>query len=80
LGTSLIASGSNSENAIRIIAPAANPNHTGKNHTNCFTNKNAGTAINGCGRLEKILHSPAFRRFIPRGTITALIANHSGML
>jgi len=73
------ASGSSSANDIQIIAPAANHSPIGITEENFSTNKNAGTAIKGCGRLVKILHSPAFHRDTPRGTITELIASPSGI-
>jgi hypothetical protein len=76
---SLIASGSNSLNDIQIIAPAANHNHIGNASGIVETTQNAGIAINGCGRLEKILHNHAFRQETHLGTIVREIASHSGI-
>ena len=50
------ASGSSSPSTIHTIAPAANPNPTGRTDVKVSTNRNAGTARSGCGRLEKMLH------------------------
>jgi len=77
---SWIASGNSSEKDIHNIAPAANPNHIGRNGAKKSTKRNAGIAINGCGREENILRSPAFHRGMPLGTIVAEIAIHSGIL
>ena len=44
------------------------------------TKRNAGTAISGCGRLEKMLQRSRVRGRVPRGTRTRLIASPSGML
>ena len=44
------------------------------------TNRNAGTARSGCGRLEKMLHPAAALTEVPRGTRTRLMASPSGML
>lgn len=79
-GASSNASGNNSEIAIQSMAPAANHSHSGKNGVNCSTKKNAGKAINGCGKLEKILHNAAFHQGNHFDVITVLIANHSGIL
>ena len=40
------------------MAPAAKPRPTGRNGPNVSTKTNAGTAISGCGRLEKTLQPP----------------------
>ena len=74
------ASGSSSAAAIQIIAPAAKPRPTGSSASNCSTNRYAGTAMSGWGRLEKMLHAAAERTRVPRGTSTRLIAKPSGML
>ena len=79
LGVFSIASGRSSLNDIQSIAPAANPNPRGNNGWNADTNKNAGTAINGWGREEKIDHQTAFHGLIPLGTMTDAIASHSGI-
>ncbi len=74
------ASGTSSVSESQTIAPAAKPSPTGRNDRTCSTNRNAGTATSGCGRLEKTLHQAAVRTRAPRGTSTRLIARPSGML
>jgi hypothetical protein len=71
-------SGKSSLIDIQIMAHHANQRLHGKNGVNFVTNKNAGTAISGCGKLEKVLRNAALRRLTQRQTITKLIANHSG--
>ena len=69
-----------SAKTIQIMAPAASPNPTGKNGSNTSTNRNAGRAMSGWGRLVKTLHPAAFQSGVPRGTSTRLMASPSGML
>ena len=73
------ASGRSSRPTIHTMAPAAKPSAAGRTALNCSTNRNAGTARSGCGRLEKTLQPAAFRTGVPRGTSTRLIARPSGM-
>ena len=68
-----------SEKTIQIIAPAAIPRPTGRSGSNAFTKMNAGTAINGWGRLVKMLHREAFQTGVPRGISTRQMASPSGM-
>ena len=72
------ASGSSSPSTIHTIAPAANPKPTGRIDVKLSTNRNAGTASSGCGRLEKMLQPAAAPTEAPRGTRTRLIASPSG--
>jgi hypothetical protein len=74
------ASGMSSEKTIQIMAPAANPSPYGNNGLKVSTNTKAGTAINGCGRLENTLQKAARLHATPRGTSTRLMARPSGML
>src|SRR5215218_4751918 len=60
--------------------PAAKPRPTGRNGANVSTSRKAGTAIKGCGRLEKTLHAAARATDVPEGTRTRLIASPSGTL
>lgn len=79
LGVWSIASGKSSLNDIHSIAHAANPSHRGRSGWNVLTKRNAGTAIIGWGRDEKIDHHTAFQGETHFGTITEPIANHSGI-
>ena len=65
---------------IHSIAPAAKPSPTGRNGRKTCTNRKAGRAISGCGRLDTMLHPPACHTDTSRGTSTRLIASPSGML
>src|SRR5215208_4696139 len=62
------------------MAPAAKPNPQGRSGRKTSTKKNAGTAIRGWGRLEKMLQNAARTQPTPRGTSTRLMASPSGML
>ena len=75
-----VASGRRSASTSHIIAPAAKPRPSGRNAANSSTNRKAGTAMSGWGRLEKMLHAAALRTEAPRETRTRLIARPSGML
>jgi len=57
------ASGKTSAPIIQIIAPAANPSPNGSNFLMGACEEKAGTAINGWGRLEKMLQKHCFPRF-----------------
>src|ERR671910_2807326 len=72
------ASGISSENTIQIMAPAANPSPKGNKGLNVSTNMKAGTAIRGCGRLEKTLQRAALLHLTALGTSTWLMARTSG--
>lgn len=74
-----LASGKSSENTIQIIAPAANPKPTGKSGANTATNKNAGTAISGCGRLDTTLYIPARHTATPLGISTSAVATQQAV-
>jgi hypothetical protein len=79
LGVSFIASGKSSLNDIQSIAHAAKPSPREMSGWNVATNKNAGTAISGCGNEEKMDRNTAFRGEIHFGTITDASASHSGI-
>ena len=53
------ASGTNCRTTIQSIAPAAKPSPTGSTARKKSTKTNAGTAISGWGRLEKMLQAAA---------------------
>jgi len=73
-------SGIKSAKTIHIMAPAASPRPKGRYSRKIFTNKKAGTAIIGWGRLEKILQPAALSGEVPFGIITKLMARPSGIL
>src|SRR5215207_7298891 len=79
-GATRTAAGTRSPATIQAIAPAANPSPAARSGSNQATKRKAGTAINGCGRLENTLQPAALPTEIPRGTSTRLIASPSGML
>jgi hypothetical protein len=74
------ASGSSSAKTSQVIALAAKPNPAGRIGRKASTNRYAGAATNGCGRLVKTLQPAAAKTVMPRGTSTRLIASPSGML
>lgn len=74
------ASGMSSAKTIQIMAPPANPSPMGRYSRKISTNRKAGTAISGWGKLEKMLHHMALSGDAPRGISTRLIASPSGIL
>src|SRR5215208_4355654 len=79
-GATRTAAGTRSPATIQAIAPAANPSPAARSGSNQATKRKAGTAMNGCGRLENTLQAAALPTETPRGTSTRLIASPSGML
>eukprot|EP01083_Nonionella_stella_P076971 209952_1 len=77
---SSMASIKSSQNATHAMAPPAKPSPTGRNGINVSTNKNAGTAIKGCGRLVTMHHKDAVNFEIFLGSNTMATASPSGTL